>query len=166
MLERYSGTCEPFASVDVSRVVAWLQAIPFEAWPQQGDIPGMLTDKTWHGWGDRVDSLVTTLLRIFFPRCRETCYALNAIMPGRAIGEHVDQQCPKDWVTRVHVPLLTNPQAVLVMEGIEHHMQVGKVYHVNPNRPHSLRNDGKTPRVHFFFDVLRPLERVRLVDTL
>ena len=57
------------------------------------------------------------------------------------------------WKFRVHVPLLTNKAAMTEMADGKHHLEVGKAYKVNTAGMHAIENRGRTPRVHFMFDV-------------
>jgi aspartyl/asparaginyl beta-hydroxylase len=79
---------------------------------------------------------------------------LSVVMPNHVIDPHVDAQ-PLEWITRVHVPLVTNEQAVTITNNKRYHLEVGKAYLVNTRIEHAVRNDGTTPRIHFMFDVRR-----------
>ena len=71
------------------------------------------------------------------------------VLPGGVVDPHTDP-----WPCRVHVPLLTNPQAMLTVEGVDYHLEAGKAYLVDGRREHAVRNAGPTPRVHFVLDVV------------
>lgn len=82
---------------------------------------------------------------------------LSRIIPGRGHPYHQDSQ-PPAWVTRVHVPILTNPDAWFMWEpedGVKVHFAAGQAYTFNTLVPHAFANDGPTDRVHLTFDVLR-----------
>lgn len=158
-------------AVDVRSMVEWIQAIPFEEWPQQhrledGKIrPAMVTDMQWCGFSVYAAGVLMKLLglakAVGLPdfNCRN--YMLSVVMPGHSIDPHADQQ-PPGWITRVHVPLLTNPKASFVVaqerlpsdksDWIDH-MEVGHAYLVDVTKPHVVENNGPTPRIHFMFDV-------------
>lgn len=143
--------------LDVAAVASWISAIDFADWPQQHPIdaqlrPAMVNDLAWHGFGQRTTALVATILQTLKPGVVAYNRMLSVVMPGHSIHAHVDAQLP-DWITRVHVPLTTNEQAVTVMADEPHHMQVGTAYAVDTTREHAVRNDGDTPRIHFMFDV-------------
>lgn len=153
-MDRFTGTCEPFASVEVGGIANWVKAIPLSTWPQQctSEIkPSMVTDPNWHGFGDKVHYLVTTLMN-YFPECSPFQRMLSVVMPGHSIEPHKDMQAPY-WICRVHVPLLTNDKSFTTMDDGDHHLDVGTAYKVNTMDTHAVRNDGKTPRIHFMFDV-------------
>lgn len=144
--------------VDPWQVQAWLDSISFKQWPQQDPIdgqlrPAMVSDTSWHGFGDATDSLVEDCLR-HFPGCVGRERMLSVVMPGHDIPEHVDRQSNR-WRIRLHVPLLTNPAALFVVEGEPHHLEAGYAYEVDTRKRHAVVNGGETARVHFMFDVVR-----------
>jgi hypothetical protein len=146
---------EPLAKVNVSEAVAWIRAIPFEAWPQQhrladGKIrPAMVSDINWRGFGNAAWPVVQAL---GYNETNAYQLMLSVIMPGHSIEPHRDEQ-PANWLYRVHVPLLTNTKAYTKMGGKRINMKVGQAYQVNTREEHALTNGGLTPRVHFMFDV-------------
>lgn len=80
---------------------------------------------------------------------------LSRMRPGQSHDFHVDPQ-RGDWVTRVHVPIVTNPGAWLMFEakGQRVHFEAGKAYTFNAMERHSFGNDGEADRVHLIFDVV------------
>jgi hypothetical protein len=144
---------QELGDVDVTKMVKWIKAIPFEDWPQQRPLddgqlrPSMVTDLSWHDFGKQAEPIV-----------RELGYdgsyqwMLSVVMPGHFIEAHKDQQ-PDYWKYRVHVPLVTNPKAVTHISNKDHHLEVGKAYRLNTAALHAVDNPGKTPRIHFMFDV-------------
>lgn len=156
-MERYKGTVEPLCAVDVAAHIAWLQAIPLSAWPQQDRLspdypyPAMVANQEWHGFGALFTPLVADLMERF-PGCRATHRMLSVVIPGQRIADHDDVQ-DADWRLRIHVPLITNPDAKMWHGGDIVHMEVGTAYKVNTEIVHGLANMGAAPRFHFFFDV-------------
>lgn len=99
--------------------------------------------------------LAQGLISEHFPGCRLGGIGLFVLDPGQIHPVHTDVQ-PPEFVTRVHVPLATNPHAVATMEdGPPLHLAVGKAYKFDTRLPHAVANGGKTPRVHLVFEVLR-----------
>lgn len=79
---------------------------------------------------------------------------LSRMQPGQRHGLHHDAQ-RADWLTRIHVPLVTNPDAWIYFEGERPvNFEVGCAYTFDTYRRHAFGNDGKTDRVHLIFDVL------------
>lgn len=171
-MERFGGSIEEFSSVNVSELVAWIKDIGFETWPQQRPLddgqlrPAMVSDREWFGFGAMAEPIVQVCVnRLLGLSETDAGFILNAdldnhsyqwmlsvVMPGHEIEPHVDGQAPY-WKARVHVPLTTNAKAVTIMDDGEHHMKVGKAYLVNTMATHAVANRGKTPRIHFMFDV-------------
>ena len=102
---------------------------------------------------------------------------LSRMQPGQSHAMHHDLQ-PSDWITRVHVPIVTNPGAWLAFEGEAEtvysdayfeggeeypgediqvpkkvHFAVGWAYSFNTLERHSFGNDGTADRVHVLLDV-------------
>lgn len=153
---RYVGTVEWLAVVDASDLVKWITGIPFADWPQQHRVddqlrPAMVSDRAWHGFGERAAGVVNALMT-HFPDCSSEQWMVSVVMPGHAIEPHVDQQSPH-WRCRVHVPLTTNPQSYFLVSGVNYCMDVGQAYRVNTEAEHAVTNDGNSPRIHFMFDV-------------
>jgi hypothetical protein len=166
------------ASVDVRSMADWISAIPFEEWPQQTRLPdgklrpAMVNDLEWPRDRPADDRFITRAADVVFTTrnrleaikragstLRLANHMLSVVMPGHSIPPHGDRQEP-GWVTRVHVPLLTNPMAAFVFpeEPPGYRvwtMQAGEAYMVDVARVHEVRNEGPTPRVHFMFDVFQ-----------
>ncbi|MFG2484871.1 aspartyl/asparaginyl beta-hydroxylase domain-containing protein [Streptomyces virginiae] len=101
------------------------------------------------------------------PRCgpnRERSLHLNAARlmargPG-AVGErHRD---PRYSLARgcvhLHIPLTTDPDAVLYLDGTERTWQPGEFWYGDFSREHAVRKFGTTTRVHAVIDVLFTIE--------
>ncbi|MEU3048448.1 aspartyl/asparaginyl beta-hydroxylase domain-containing protein [Streptomyces sp. NPDC006984] len=73
--------------------------------------------------------------------------------PGASVAEHTDYPygLPVGWA-RLHLPIVTNDQAVLVIDGVENRWQPGELWYANFGRPHHLYNRGSQPRVHLVVD--------------
>jgi hypothetical protein len=151
---RFRGSVEFLACVHVLDLVAWIETIRFEAWPQQSRSelkPAMVTDLAWHRFGAMSDGIVAALMELF-PSARAHSRMLSAVMPGHRIEPHMDQQSDA-WLCRVHCPLTSNDESSFVVAGSGHVMRVGQAYMVNVLVEHSVTNDGETPRIHLMFDV-------------
>ena len=153
-MERFTGTVEELCAVDVSSIIEWVTAIPFEEWPQQHPVngqlrPAMVKDLMWHG----LASAVAPALDAVQVGGRVSNVLLTVVMPGQGIDEHVDYQ-PDHWLARIHVPLTTNEESQFIVGGEHHHMNVGSAYLVNTTVEHAVRNDGDTPRIHLMWDIL------------
>lgn len=151
---RFIGGCEPLAEVDVSSLVDWVSGLTRDNWPDWGkgsDRPAVVVDPEWEGLAARTQAVVSELLKLF-PGCSDTYRAITTVHPGDYVPAHTDTQS-SDWISRIHVPIVTNPGAVFIINDVEHHLEVGMAYQVNPGKPHAIRNDGHSSRVHLMFDV-------------
>jgi hypothetical protein len=53
---------------------------------------------------------------------------------------------------RLHVPLVTNPSAYLVLGGTKVHMDVGRTWRLTPTSPHGVCNRYGPSRIHLIID--------------
>ncbi len=53
---------------------------------------------------------------------------------------------------RLHVPLVSNPSAYLVLGGTKVHMSVGRVWRLTPTSPHGVCNRFGPSRIHLIID--------------
>ncbi|GAA3756688.1 preATP grasp domain-containing protein [Salinactinospora qingdaonensis] len=84
---------------------------------------------------------------------------LMALAPGALSAEHCD---PKYALTRglvrIHLPLSTNPGAILVLDGTAYRWQPGQLWFGEFARPHLVRNNGAATRIHLVIDALLTVE--------
>ncbi|MGW0195116.1 aspartyl/asparaginyl beta-hydroxylase domain-containing protein [Nonomuraea sp. NPDC003201] len=87
--------------------------------------------------------------------CELRSARLLSLAEGGSVAEHVDAHHGfKYGQVRLHVPITTNPEALLFIEGQAYHWEVGQLWYGDFGRPHALRNDGATERVHLVIDCL------------
>jgi len=96
---------------------------------------------------DTIDGLIAE----HYPGKSQGFTLVSLVTPGQEIPEHVDGR--ENCKTRVHVPLVTDPECVFFTEGQEHHMPVGGVYVVDPTIPHGVIHRGTKRRIHLMFNV-------------
>lgn len=135
------------AAVDVEALAAWVAGI------DHGDYR-MFADSAWRGCAERFGPIAEALVAGHFPGCRVAGLGLFVLAPGQVHPPHRDEQ-PPEWVTRLHVPLLTNALAVAIVDAGTLHLDVGFAYTFDTRQMHSVRNDGATTRVHLVLDVHR-----------
>lgn len=88
---------------------------------------------------------------------------LMALGPGAVVHEHRDGKCGFPWgVMRLHIPVITNPGAQVVIDGQATHWDAGRLWFGDFNRPHYVRNTGDETRVHLVIDVMLTLELLAL----
>lgn len=79
---------------------------------------------------------------------------LLALEPGGRVAEHRDAQVGFAWgLLRLHVPITTNPEVELWLDGQRLAWEPGWLWYADWSRPHSLHNGGDTTRVHLVIDV-------------
>jgi len=151
----------PLTPLDASllqRVIQWIGAIPFDCWPQQRRLadgllrPAMVTDLAWGYFGQKTDELVSAATPPALAHLQERNRILSVVMPGALIDQHTDE-LGVDWHTRIHVPLLTNQDAMFISGDVLHRMPVGFAYEIDTRERHAVWNAGTTPRVHLMFDL-------------
>ena len=78
---------------------------------------------------------------------------LARLQAGHGIDAHVDGEGSHPLTHRIHVPLFTNAEAVLTVDGSRFHLCAGQAYEVNNLALHSVHNGGANDRIHFVFEV-------------
>jgi hypothetical protein len=93
------------------------------------------------------------ILAVF--RCPIKSARLLKLGPGASIREHRDYDLGlDDGEARVHIPVVTNPSVEFLLEGRRVVMNEGEAWYLELNRRHSVRNRGKTDRVHLVVDCI------------
>lgn len=143
----WSCLCE----VDTTLLFCWLATS--RGWPvQRTGQPQRLPAP------DVAEPVIAKVLELFPGATYRKGYAcLSRVTPGQGHGYHQDSQGP-DWITRVHVPITTNPDCWFMFadnDGVKVHFEVGKAYSFDTLKPHAFGNDGGSGRVHLIFDVVK-----------
>ncbi|WP_432154824.1 aspartyl/asparaginyl beta-hydroxylase domain-containing protein [Streptomyces tricolor] len=81
---------------------------------------------------------------------------LMALGPGAVSEAHCDPKYRLDrGMVRLHIPIVTTPDAVLVLDGVEHCWQPGSLWYGDFSREHLVRNTSHTvTRIHVVIDAL------------
>ena len=86
---------------------------------------------------------------------------INYILPGESIKPHRDNGggiTARHWylggACRIHIPLVTNPLAVMTSSEESKHLPVGTIYEFHNNLDHFVVNNGDSPRVHLVMDLV------------
>ncbi|WP_328916126.1 MULTISPECIES: aspartyl/asparaginyl beta-hydroxylase domain-containing protein [unclassified Streptomyces] len=81
---------------------------------------------------------------------------LMALGRGAVSDPHRDPKYRLDrGIVRLHIPVVTDPAAVLVLDGVEHCWQPGTFWYGDFSREHLVRNTSQTvTRVHIVIDAL------------
>lgn len=83
--------------------------------------------------------------------------------PGARIFAHIDNLPHWQAHHRVHLPLQTNPRALLLVQGRAVHMPAGSMWLFNNSRPHAAINRGPR-RLHLMVDLPDTLAVRRWLD--
>ncbi|QTD99714.1 aspartyl/asparaginyl beta-hydroxylase domain-containing protein [Streptomyces cyanogenus] len=167
---------------DGAALAAELDQVRRHAWQRQrvyGDQIGQASKVDWTclalrspgGDGDRTDpggpgpvDFADTPWLERTPQAREVLRSIPAPLravrymalgPGTHSHLHFDTKYGPSWgVARLHVPITTNPDALLHLDGEEHCWQPGEFWFGDFSRNHQVGNDGTEPRVHLVIDCL------------
>jgi len=92
---------------------------------------------------------------------------LNGLGKNSGLGAH--EECPVKafpngslkYKIRFHLPIFTNPDAAILLDGQRFHFEESVLYFFNQSCVHSAVNEGEEPRYHFVLDCLldRSLQR-------
>ncbi|MEV7238902.1 aspartyl/asparaginyl beta-hydroxylase domain-containing protein [Streptomyces sp. NPDC051020] len=89
---------------------------------------------------------------------------LLSLAPGAAVEVHRDAYTGfAHGQVRLHIPITTNDQAVIEIDGEPHTWQPGTLWLGDFTRPHRLWNNGASARVHLVIDVLTSPQLLDLV---
>jgi hypothetical protein len=80
-----------------------------------------------------------------FPEVRQL--GISGHPPNTKIDLHPDN----DEFLKIHIPIITNPDAWFLYEDEKFNMQVGNAYLVNTTILHGTYNQGSTDRIHMIF---------------
>ena len=103
-------------------------------------------------WLDRLPYLREVLEAIPAPLHAVRLMALGPDTVG--IDHHDPKYGPRWGVARLHVPVVTNPDALLVLDGVEHNWQPGTFWFGDFSRLHRVQNHGAETRTHLVIDAL------------
>lgn len=77
---------------------------------------------------------------------------LARLRAGHRIDPHIDGKGSNLVSHKVHIPLITNPDALFFIKGNTRHLDVGRAYEVNNIVKHGAENMGTEDRVHLIFE--------------
>ncbi|MFL9839911.1 aspartyl/asparaginyl beta-hydroxylase domain-containing protein [Sphingomonas sp. ST-64] len=112
------------------------------------------TYPAWHVWKPLLLPVFDHVTRGYGFRAREYPKAMLArLEAGGTIDRHVDGGESDRRAHKIHVPLQTNPKALIVIEGEPFHLRAGHAYEVNNVVRHAVENFGDEDRIHLVFEV-------------
>ena len=137
--------------VDISPLRRWLQTGPPRWPPVVGNEPNSVAVP------DEAQPIIEAVCQFLGPNVGCNVSMISRLVPGVRYRYHSDGQ-PSNWITRVHVPILTSPKAWFAWEeqkGERVYMEAGWAYSFNTIKAHSYGNEGDSDRVHLIFDALQ-----------
>lgn len=88
-------------------------------------------------------------------RCRKTSVRLMSLGPGGLIRPHRDRGTSlESGLARLHVPVLTSPEAVFTLDGEDVHFSAGNTWYLNADCLHGAKNESSRPRIHLMLDCI------------
>ena len=85
--------------------------------------------------------------------CEVTSVRLMALAAGGEIKEHRDAGTSlEDGITRLHVPIQSNPQVLFSIDGELVHFSVANTWYLNASCLHGVRNTSTQTRIHLMLD--------------
>ena len=134
--------------VDVAPLVA---ALPLLEWkPGKRGTYAML-DACPPGFP--IDPVIERVSSLYPDRRRGTMLCFNRLIPRQIIEPHTDAHESRCRY-RVHVPIVTNPRALMTIAGEVLHMAAGQAYEMDPTEEHMVLNAGSADRIHVFWNMV------------
>jgi hypothetical protein len=110
------------------------------------------TFDAWYKWEELLTPIINRLMALYPNAVISKCI-FPKLFAGGVINKHVDGGDDLTLVHRIHVPVVTNEDAIFTCDGETINMKEGCAYEVNNQRYHSVVNNGKTDRVHLLIDL-------------
>lgn len=85
---------------------------------------------------------------------RATKAMLAKLPASKSIAPHVDG-AQLQVIHRIHVPLVTAPDVVFTVSGVDYHLPVGMAHELSNTEVHSVQNGSEVDRIHLMVDVLQ-----------
>lgn len=116
--------------------------------PADGDLP--IGDRDITASLPFTMQLIRQLLRAQPMRC-----LFAKLKPKGKVPIHIDHGVYFEKTIRIHVPVVTNPQAIMIAGGQFFHMRVGEVWALNNSDAHGVLNESETlARTHLICDYI------------
>lgn len=159
-LPQLDGPVRVLGAVDVPSLVKSLQPFvdlahtqhitPLRLHGEYGGPPHLrdgvrIIQENYKDWAEGTE-LLQSVAKSF--NIRDVGRARMLTLPSKATyALHAD---PEPW--KVHIPLITNPDAFVFVDGKMWHLAVGNVYLVKVKHHHLAVNAGNENRIHIVFD--------------
>jgi hypothetical protein len=104
---------------------------------------------------DSLPHLVNARIAVLSPGAELPPHEEHSVIRSRSGGIGVR--------ARFHLPLVTNPDATLLLDGERFHLAAGGVFLVNHGCVHAARNTGRAERIHLMWDQLLTSEALEIM---
>lgn len=110
--------------------------------------------EAWPMWRPLLEPVMEAAIRDYgFEQPRFPKAMLARLAAGAIIDPHTDGAGSNLLTHKIHVPLITNPDALFLTGETWTHLEVGQAYEVNNIIRHGVVNRGGEDRIHFIFEV-------------
>ena len=136
-----------FGALDATRHIIFRFVSNFRDWRQSYDRP------LWNDWREKLEPVLAAATADYgyahgaFPRVM-----LARMAPGGVIHPHRDENPAAKWPHKIHVPILTNQNVSLYVDGVRYQFAEGEAVEVNNMGLHAVENRGLTDRIHLIFE--------------
>ena len=129
---------------------------------QNRDPRNHYTNPGWYIWQDLLLPIMEQLASQYDYENVVISKAMFArLKAGHKIDKHVDGADANLCTHKIHVPLITNPDAHFITNGETRHLEAANAYEVNNIAEHAANNLGSEDRVHFIFEIFDAAASVR-----
>lgn len=172
-------TIRELGEVDIARVRALVENLSEQAWDREDAVKENAFDvfhhtrhivlrfiegnrdpavhysnPGWDAWRGLLEPIMEQAIRPY--QFRKPIFAkamLARLSAGSQIDPHFDGAGSNERCHKIHVPLITNPEALFLVRETHEHLAEGHAYEVNNIVRHGAVNAGAEDRVHFIFEV-------------
>lgn len=118
------------------------------------DPENFYTNPAWEIWHPLLEPIMEQAVAPYgFQRPVFAKAMLAKLQAGQIIDPHRDGAGSNLRCHKIHVPLVTNPDALFFVAGHNFHLEPGFAWEVNNIEPHGAKNGGTEDRIHFIFEV-------------
>jgi hypothetical protein len=112
-------------------------------------------EKGWDRIADVANPIMAEIIERFYPPGGTIIRAVAAkLVAGGSITPHTDSLESFACGHRIHIPVTTNKLVRFMIDGRPYRFEIGHVYEINNQKPHSVMNAGKEDCVNFIFDYI------------
>lgn len=73
---------------------------------------------------------------------------------GEDVAQHQDYGDYFQYVHRIHIPIITNPDVVFMVGGENKYLQEGECWEINNRNTHYVKNPSQFDRIHLLVDIM------------